>query len=77
MPRTRRRLLRTLGATTVGVAVAGCLDGDDGPSDSPTPTDAVAVHVVVDEREVFEVVPELQAAGASDILVTEIERLVP
>ena len=40
-------------------------------------TDAVAVHVVVDEREVFEVVPELQAAGASDILVTEIERLVP
>ena len=40
-------------------------------------TDAVAVHVVVDEREIFEVVPELQAAGASDILVTEIERLVP
>jgi hypothetical protein len=39
MPRTRRRLLRTLGATTVGVAVAGCPDGDDGPSDSPTPTD--------------------------------------
>ena len=37
----------------------------------------VAVHVVVDEREVFEVIPELKAAGASDILVTEIERLVP
>jgi ATP phosphoribosyltransferase len=42
--------------------------GDDG---------ALAVHVVVDEREVFEVVPDLKAAGASDILVTEIERLVP
>ena len=40
-------------------------------------TDQVAVHVVVDEREVFEVVPDLKAAGASDVLVTEIERLVP
>ena len=40
-------------------------------------TDHVAVHVVVDEREIFEVVPELKNAGASDILVTEIERLVP
>ena len=39
--------------------------------------DAVAVHVVVDERKVFEVIPDLKAAGASDILVTEIERLVP
>jgi ATP phosphoribosyltransferase len=36
----------------------------------------LAVHVVVDEREVFEVIPDLKAAGASDILVTEIERLV-
>jgi ATP phosphoribosyltransferase len=40
-------------------------------------TDDVAVHVVVDEREVFEVIPDLKAAGATDILVTEIERLVP
>ncbi|CAI48622.1 ATP phosphoribosyltransferase [Natronomonas pharaonis DSM 2160] len=39
--------------------------------------DTVAVHVVVDEREVFEVIPKLKAAGATDILVTEIERLVP
>jgi len=38
--------------------------------------DAVAVHVVVEEREVFEVINDLKAAGASDILVTEIERLV-
>ncbi len=38
---------------------------------------ALAVHVVVNEREVFEVIPKLKAAGASDILVTEIERLVP
>jgi ATP phosphoribosyltransferase len=38
--------------------------------------DAVAVHVVVDEREVFEVISELKRVGAEDILVTEIERLV-
>jgi ATP phosphoribosyltransferase len=36
----------------------------------------VAVHAVVDEREVFETINALKAAGASDILVTEIERLV-
>lgn len=38
--------------------------------------DALAVHVVVDEREVFEVISELKRIGATDILVTEIERLV-
>jgi len=40
-------------------------------------SDALAVHVVVDEQKVFEVIPDLKDAGASDILVTEIERLVP
>jgi ATP phosphoribosyltransferase len=39
--------------------------------------ETVAVHVVVDEREVFEVIPDLKAVGATDILVTEIERLIP
>ncbi|XVH32924.1 ATP phosphoribosyltransferase [Haloferacaceae archaeon DSL9] len=39
-------------------------------------SDAVAVHVVVDERDVFEVINDLKAVGASGILVTEIERLV-
>jgi ATP phosphoribosyltransferase len=38
--------------------------------------DHVAVHVVVDERDVYEVVSELKNVGASGILVTEIERLV-
>jgi ATP phosphoribosyltransferase len=38
--------------------------------------DAVAVHVVVDEREVFETISALKEVGAEDILVTEIERLV-
>ncbi|MFB6280417.1 MAG: ATP phosphoribosyltransferase [Haloferacaceae archaeon] len=38
--------------------------------------DRVAVHAVVEERDVYEAVTDLKAAGASDILVTEIERLV-
>jgi ATP phosphoribosyltransferase len=38
--------------------------------------DIVAVHVVVDERDVFETVDDLKSVGASGILVTEIERLV-
>ena len=40
------------------------------------PTEMLAVHVVVDERDVFETITDLKAAGASGILVTEIERLV-
>ncbi|MFK8214727.1 ATP phosphoribosyltransferase [Haloferax volcanii] len=36
----------------------------------------VAVHAVVNERDVFEVVSDVKNVGASGILVTEIERLV-
>jgi ATP phosphoribosyltransferase len=36
----------------------------------------VAVHAVVEEREVFETITALKEVGASDVLVTEIERLV-
>ena len=36
----------------------------------------VAVHAVVDERDVFETISELRSVGATGILVTEIERLV-
>ncbi|MCU4716512.1 ATP phosphoribosyltransferase [Halapricum hydrolyticum] len=36
----------------------------------------VAVHAVVDDSEVFETINALKSVGASDILVTEIERLV-
>ena len=38
--------------------------------------DMVAVHAVVDESAVFEVIGEVEALGASGILVTQIERLV-
>ena len=43
-------------------------EGDEG--------DTVAVHAVVDERDVFETINDLKRVGASGILVTEIERLV-
>ncbi|HMB50284.1 MAG TPA: ATP phosphoribosyltransferase, partial [Natronoarchaeum rubrum] len=36
--------------------------------------DLVAVHAVVDEGDVFETINDVKQAGASDILVTEIER---
>ncbi|MFC4405137.1 ATP phosphoribosyltransferase [Haloarchaeobius iranensis] len=39
-------------------------------------SDKLAVHAVVDERDVFETINEVKREGASDILVTEIERLV-
>ncbi|WP_430504085.1 ATP phosphoribosyltransferase [Haloparvum sp. PAK95] len=38
--------------------------------------ETVAVHVVVDEAEVFSTITDLKDVGASGILVTEIERLV-
>ena len=38
--------------------------------------DNVAVHAVVEEGRVFETIADLKAVGASDVLVTEIERLV-
>lgn len=36
----------------------------------------VAVHAVVEERRVFETISDLKDVGATDVLVTEIERLV-
>jgi len=38
--------------------------------------ETVAVHVVVDEVDVFSTITDLKSVGASDVLVTEIERLV-
>ncbi len=50
-----------------GPTVMDVADSDDG---------LVAVHAVVDERDVFETITRVKEAGGSDILVTEIERLV-
>lgn len=38
--------------------------------------ESVAVHAVVDERDIFETINDVKEMGASDVLVTEIERLV-
>ena len=60
-----KRVIPGMGGPTV-------MDVDpDGSGD-----ERVAVHAVVDERRVFEVITDLKDAGASDVLVTEIERLV-
>ncbi|MFT4881344.1 MAG: ATP phosphoribosyltransferase [Natronomonas sp.] len=58
-------------------AVEEVLPGMGGPTVMDIAgSDAVAVHAVVAENRVFETIAELKAAGASDVLVTEIERLV-
>ncbi|AGN00507.1 ATP phosphoribosyltransferase [Salinarchaeum sp. Harcht-Bsk1] len=56
-----------------GPTVMDVADREEPASDEE---DMLAVHVVVDERDVFETITNLKAAGASGILVTEIERLV-
>ncbi len=39
-------------------------------------SESVAIHAVVDERDIFETINDVKELGASDVLVTEIERLV-
>ncbi|WEL24498.1 ATP phosphoribosyltransferase [Haloferax volcanii] len=58
-------------------AVKEVIPGLGGPTVMDVAGDStVAVHAVVNERDVFEVVSDLKNVGASGILVTEIERLV-
>ena len=53
------------------------IPGLDGPTVMDVAgDDTVAVHAVIDERDIFETVDELKSVGASGILVTEIGRLV-
>ena len=58
-------------------AVEDVLPGMGGPTVMDIAgTDQVAIHAVVDQDRVFEVISALKEVGASDVLVTEIERLV-
>jgi ATP phosphoribosyltransferase len=58
-------------------AVKDVLPGMGGPTVMDIAgSDQVAVHAVVEESQVFETISELKNVGASDILVTEIERLI-
>jgi ATP phosphoribosyltransferase len=66
-PRDRLDEIRDVIPGMGGPTVMDVADSDDG---------LVAVHAVVDERDVFETITAVKEAGGSDILVTEIERLV-
>ncbi|MFB6160881.1 MAG: ATP phosphoribosyltransferase [Haloferacaceae archaeon] len=68
-PRDRLDAVRDVIPGLGGPTVMDVADGEDGE-------ERVAVHAVVDERDVYEVVTDLKGVGASGILVTEIERLV-
>jgi ATP phosphoribosyltransferase len=58
--------------------IEGILPGLDSPSVIPLAhAGMVAVHSVVDAREVHALLPRLRAAGASGILVIPVEKLLP
>ena len=62
LPRVKEILPGINGPTVVDVLNAG---------------EHVAAHAVVDRREVYRIIAELKAIGATGILVTNIERLMP
>ena len=54
------------------------IPGEDGPTVIPlSHDDMVAVHSVVDADDMWTVLPRLEAAGASAILVLPIEQMIP
>jgi len=58
-------------------AVQDVIPGLGGPTAMAVAgSEDVAVHAVVDQQQVFEVINDLKSEGATGILVTEIERLV-
>ncbi|GAB7118630.1 ATP phosphoribosyltransferase [Natrinema pallidum] len=69
VPRDRLEDVRDVIPGLGGPTIMDIADEDGGDA-------TVAVHAVVNERDVFETITEVKTAGASDILVTEIERLV-
>lgn len=60
-------------------AVKEILPGINGPTvvDVLNGGDHVAAHAVVERREVYRIIAQLKAVGATGILVTNIERLMP
>lgn len=59
-------------------AVKKILPGMSGPTVMPVEAseNLVAVHAVVDEMDIFRIITSLKRAGARDILITPIERLI-
>ncbi|OUJ18524.1 ATP phosphoribosyltransferase HisG [Methanonatronarchaeum thermophilum] len=60
-------------------AVKEVLPGMSGPTvmNVESEKEIVALHVVVDESEIYQVIQKVRDEGARDILVTSIDRLVP
>jgi ATP phosphoribosyltransferase len=58
--------------------VKGVLPGLSGPTvmDVASTEDMVAVHAVVNEERVYALINSLKRAGARDILVLSIERMI-
>lgn len=59
-------------------AIMAIIPGMGGPTimDVASSADMVAVHAVVDEEMIYQLINKLKQAGARDILVTNIERLI-
>lgn len=64
------------GPTVMDIVGRGGSEESSANGNPDSGDDMVAVHVVVDERDVFETVTRIKELGASGILVTEIERLI-
>ncbi len=74
--RRKRYVLMNAPATAVD-AIEQIIPGADAPTVVPLAHDGmVAVHSVVDADEMWTVLPELEAAGASAILVLPIEQMI-
>ena len=75
----RRRRYVLLNAPVEAVARIGeVIPGLEAPTVVPIAEQGwVAVHSVVDADDVWNVLPELEAAGAKGILVLRIEQLIP
>jgi ATP phosphoribosyltransferase len=59
-------------------AIERIIPGVDAPSVVPLAHNGmVAIHSVVDAANLWAVLPELEAAGASGILVLPIEQMIP
>ena len=67
VPRTRLDDVKRILPGISGPTIVDVLDGNE----------FVAAHAVVDQREVYRVIADLKGIGATGILVTKIERLMP
>ena len=74
----RRRYVMMNASTDALPAIRAVLPSMGAPSVLPLADEGqIAVHAAVEADEVWALLPELKAAGASSILVVPVERLIP